>query len=90
MANQQAIIEGVSPGDPLIRWRVRSGTDVERSTDGGKTWSAPSSKAPAPISAIRVVDAFAASVTTSDGRSFSTTDGGATWVPVQEEPAAPF
>jgi photosystem II stability/assembly factor-like uncharacterized protein len=45
---------------------------------------------PAPVVGIRDVDAMRATVTTSDGRTLSTTDGGATWAPVQEKPAAPF
>jgi hypothetical protein len=42
------------------------------------------------ITAIRAVDAANASVTRSDGATFSTADGGVTWVRVQEKPAAPF
>ncbi|HKY22735.1 MAG TPA: zf-HC2 domain-containing protein [Vicinamibacterales bacterium] len=87
--SKESVFEAVSPTEPLVRWRVLSGTEIERSTDGGKSW-ARTSKPPAPISGIRVVDALSATVTTSDGRSFSTADGGATWTPVQEKPAAPF
>ncbi len=87
--NKEAVTDAVSPDSPLVRWRVLSGTEVERSTDGGKTWTR-TSKPPAPISSIRVVDTLTATVTTPDGRSFSTTDGGATWAPVQEKPPAPF
>jgi hypothetical protein len=85
-----AAIEGMSQDDPQIRWRSPSGVDVERSIDGGQTWTKTASNPPGPIAAIRVVDALNAAVTTSDGRTFSTTDGGATWVPMQEKPAAPF
>ena len=74
------------PADPQIRWRSPSGSDIERSTDGGQTWTKTASNPPGPVVAIRVVDALNAAVTTSDGRTFSTTDGGATWVPVQEKP----
>jgi hypothetical protein len=84
------VIDSVSPGNPQIHWRSRSGTDVERSTDGGQTWIKTVSSPPGPITAIRAVDALNAAVTTSDGRTFSTTDGGTTWVPVQEKPPAPF
>lgn len=84
------VIESVSPDDPQIRWRSPSGTDVERSIDGGQTWTKTASSPPGPIAVIRAVDALNATVTTSDSRTFSTTDGGATWAPVQEKPAAPF
>ena len=50
----------------------------------------PISAATIAIVAIRAVDALSATVTTSDGRTLSTTDGGATWAPSQEKPAAPF
>jgi photosystem II stability/assembly factor-like uncharacterized protein len=44
------------------------------------------------LTAVRASDAKTAVVTTSDGRQFSTTDGGATWsrLPLQEFPARPF
>lgn len=87
--SKESIAEAVAPDNPFVRWRVLSGTDIERSADGGKTW-ASTSRPPASISAIRVVDALHATVTTSDGRSFSTADGGATWASVQGKPAAPF
>jgi len=86
---KEAAMEAVAPDNPFVRWRVLSGTDIERSADGGKTWTS-TSRPPVPISRVRAVDAFNAIVTTSDGRSFSTADGGATWVPVQEKPPAPF
>jgi hypothetical protein len=54
--------------------------------------SAGFAEKPAPsetITAIRALDAAAATVTTSDGRMFSTADAGVTWT-LQEKPAAPF
>jgi len=44
------------------------------------------------LTAVRALDAKTAVVTTSDGRQFSTTDGGALWsrLPLQEFPARPF
>jgi hypothetical protein len=99
-------IESVSPKDPLVRWRVSGGLSIERSTDGGKSWTTTSSpllvatipgsaaaKPAAPsatITAIRALDSAAATVTISDGRTFSTADAGVTWTLLQEKPAAPF
>jgi photosystem II stability/assembly factor-like uncharacterized protein len=73
----------------MIRWRIVGGKDVERSTDGGLTWMQTAAPPDRPVS-IREVEELRATVTTADGRTFSTIDGGATWAPVQEEPAAPF
>ena len=42
------------------------------------------------LTAIQAVDAANASVTRSDGATFSTADGGVTWTRVQEKPPAPF
>ena len=89
--SRAAIIQAAS-ADPLVLWRVLAGTAIERSTDAGKTWmkiANPSSPADA-IVAIRAEGALGAIVTTADGTTFSTTDGGATWTPVQENPPAPF
>jgi photosystem II stability/assembly factor-like uncharacterized protein len=82
-------IEGVSPDYPQIRWRVTR-TGVERSFDGGQSWIRTASSPPPSIVALRVVNGLSASATTADGRTFSTTDGGTTWTPVQEKPPAAF
>jgi photosystem II stability/assembly factor-like uncharacterized protein len=37
-------VQVVSP-EPAVRWRVRGGTTVERSTDGGATWTPASAPA---------------------------------------------
>jgi photosystem II stability/assembly factor-like uncharacterized protein len=84
------VVEGMSAADPQIRWRSPSGAGIERSTDGGKNWTKTASSPPGTVVAIQVVDALNATAITSDSRTFSTTDGGKTWVPVQEKPAAPF
>ena len=83
------IVEAASPKDPRVRWRVVAGADVERSVDGGSTWTKTSSPSSA-IVGVSVVDALHATVTTTDAGAFSTSDGGATWAPVQGNPAAPF
>ena len=110
--------EAISP-DPQRRWRLASGSAIERSTDGGKTWTAQNAPshpelmmaaAPTPtvcwivgragtvlltvdgrrwqtvafpesvdLVAIAASSADAATVTTSDGRTFATTDRGRSW-----------
>ena len=118
----------VSP-DPNMRWRI-SGSLVERSTDGGRTWTVQTIGIQTPVSAgaspargvcwivgpggtvllttdaerwrrlefpdsnanlVAVVarDALSATVTTADGRTYLTDDGGKTWR-VQESFAAAF
>jgi hypothetical protein len=84
-----SVVEAVSPNDPLVRWRVINGANVARSLDGGKTWTTTSSPSSAIVS-VAAADALGATVTTSDAGAFSTTDGGATWAPVQGNPAPPF
>ncbi len=86
--------------NPLIRWRVMNFTSVERSIDGGKTWI---KTAPPPgvaanntaafamsVVSVRAVDSLRASVTTSDGREFYTTNGGLAWERLQGNSTAPF
>ena len=94
--DEASIIESDAPGG-MSRWRVVGSVAVERSTDGGKTWartSIPAGIQSAPpartVVAIQAIDGVTANITTSDGQTYSTTDGGATWSPVQEKPAAPF
>jgi hypothetical protein len=89
--SKAAPLEAMSP-DPLIRWRVVSGTQIDRSTNGGETWIRTATPAPAGMTLVGItaVDALNATVRTAEGRAFSTTDGGITWTPVQENPPAPF
>ena len=117
--------------DPMIRWRLRRAT-IERSIDGGRSWTAvptgidaewtagaaPSATAfwivgrggmvarstdgrtfervPFPeltdLSAIQAADAQNAAVTTKDGHTFTTTDGGRSWArkDLQEKHTTPF
>ncbi len=84
----------------LIRWRVMGWTSVERSIDGGKTWirttpppGVSANNTPAfsvSVVSVRAVDAMRATVTTSDGREFYTTNGGLTWERLQGNSPAPF
>jgi hypothetical protein len=84
-----SIVEAASHSDEAIRWRIVGAADVERSLDGGQSWTR-TERPPAAVSAIRVTDALSATVITASGTRFSTTDGGKTWTPAQEKPAAPF
>ena len=58
----------------------------------GTTWQLRPFPEKIDLVAVQATDAKTATVTTSDGRRFSTTDGGATWsgCSPQEFPAAPF
>ena len=85
---------GAAPS-ATVCWLVGRGGVVLLSTDG-RTWRRVAFPEMTDLSAVFTVDAGGnvASVTTVDGRTFVTTDGGATWVspldPLQEFRAAPF
>jgi len=81
--------ESSEPGNALIRWRILANTLLERSKDGGKSWTRANGPAPN-LAAVRAVDADRAVVTTSDKAEFYTTNGGQSWARVQENSAAPF
>lgn len=81
--------ESVSPSNPLIRWRVVAPGTIERSTDGGKTWTGTTSPAPT-LTGVRAVDADRAVVRATDITDFYTSNGGLSWTRVQENSAAPF
>jgi hypothetical protein len=81
--------ESISPSNPLMRWRVTQPVAVERSRDGGKTWTKTTSPAPNVV-IVRAVDGDRAVATTSDNAQFYTTNAGRSWTRVQENSAAPF
>ena len=81
--------ESPAPGNPLIRWRILANTLLERSRDGGKSWTRTNGPAQN-LAAVRAVDADRAVVRTSDKAEFYTTNGGQSWTRVQENSAAPF
>jgi hypothetical protein len=81
--------ESPAPGNPLIRWRILANTLLERSRDGGKSWTRATGPAQN-LAAVRAVDADRAVVRTSDKAEFYTTNGGQSWTRVQENSAAPF
>jgi photosystem II stability/assembly factor-like uncharacterized protein len=65
---------------PTVCWIVGRGGVIILTTDG-RTWR----RVPLPeitdVSSVRARDARTATVTTADGRLFSTTTAGATWIP---------
>jgi hypothetical protein len=69
---------GAAPS-PSVCWVVGRGGVVLLSADG-RTWRRVAFPEVTDLSAIRATDARTASVSTADGRTFSTTDAGATWV----------
>ena len=81
---------GSSPARDVC-WLVGRGGTVLLSSDG-TTWQLRPFPERVDLVAVSAMDAKTATVTTSDGRRFSTTDGGATWsrLSPQESPAAPF
>jgi hypothetical protein len=84
------VTAGSSPA-PDVCWLAGRGGVVLLTIDG-KTWRQRPFPEPVDLVAVSATDAKTATVTTSDGRRFSTTDGGATWSRtfLQENPPAPF
>ena len=90
--------DSISPSNSQVRWRIVDAMFVERSTNGGKTWTrtasvpgTPTNKAPAvSLVAVRAVDANRAVIGTSDSAQFYTTNAGRSWTRVQENSVAPF
>ena len=68
---------GSSP-NPDICWIVGAQGTVLVSVDG-RSWQRLKSPDPALLVSVRATSADAATVTTSDGRTFATTDRGQTW-----------
>jgi hypothetical protein len=84
------VIAGSAPSRDVL-WIVGAAGAVLLTTDGG-TWRSLQFPERTDLAAVTAIDARTATVTASDGRRFSTTDGGTTWSrpPLQESPAAPF
>ena len=74
------LIAGAAPS-ATVCWIVgRSGTIV-RTTDGGEHWTLILGPTADNLAAVTASDANDATVTTAGGRSFATSDGGASWHP---------
>ena len=69
--------------NPTIRWRIvpgSPGSTVQRSMDGGSSWQRIAFPETTDLVSVRATDDKTATVTASDGRTFSTSDGGLNWV----------
>jgi hypothetical protein len=84
------VTAGASPA-PDVCWLAGRGGAVLLSVDG-KTWQRRPFPEAVDLVAVAATDAKRATLTTSDGRRFSTSDGGATWsrTAPQENPHSPF
>jgi hypothetical protein len=72
-----SIASGTAPSSSVC-WVVGAAGTVARSTDG-QTWEPVAFPERVDLSAVRASDAAHASVTATDGRTFTTADGGQTW-----------
>ena len=71
------ITAGSSPS-AAVCWIVGRGGAVLRSTDQ-RTWQRLNFSVTVDLTSVKATDAQSATVVTSDGRTFSTVDGGVTW-----------
>ena len=75
-----AIVTGVAP-DANVCWLVGSHGVVLRTVDRGDHFARVDVQDAADLTGVLAVDDLRATVTASDGRAFSTIDGGASWRP---------
>jgi pyruvate/2-oxoglutarate dehydrogenase complex dihydrolipoamide acyltransferase (E2) component len=78
VAQPAAARETTSP-DGSIRWRIADAGGLEKSTNAGTSWDAVQTGISGELASVRATDARTVIVTTVDGRTFQTTDTGATW-----------
>ena len=71
------LVAGAAPS-PTVCWLVGYGGVILLSTDG-QTWHRLEFPEAIELTAILATDASSATVTSADGRTFSTADGGKTW-----------
>jgi photosystem II stability/assembly factor-like uncharacterized protein len=81
---------GAAPSSTTL-WLVGRKGLVERTIDG-RTFQRVTFPETTDLSAVQATSADTATITTADGRSFGTTDGGKSWVQrlLQETPAGSF
>jgi hypothetical protein len=72
-------ITGSSAPSAAVCWIIGRAGTVLRSTDH-QTWQRVNFSEPVDLSRVNATDARSATVVTVDGRTFSTTDGGVTWM----------
>jgi photosystem II stability/assembly factor-like uncharacterized protein len=77
--NAAELTAGAAPS-AAVCWVVGRGGVVLLSVDG-RSWRRLAFPEMTDLSTVRARDARSASVSTADGRTFSTTDAGATWAP---------
>jgi photosystem II stability/assembly factor-like uncharacterized protein len=73
------LVAGSSPSSTVC-WLVGRAGLVLLTIDG-RQWRPVAFPVPADLSAVRATDASTAVITTSDGRTFRTSDAGQTWAP---------
>lgn len=69
-----------------IGWAVGQGGVVLRTTNGGESWSRIKSPTSSDLGRVTATSGASALITTTDGKIFSTDDGGATWIAVSDNP----
>jgi putative zinc finger protein len=72
-----SVVAGSTP-TPGVCWIVGRGGLVMRSTDG-RNWQRVPFPETVDLSAVQATDARTVTISTSDGRTFSTSDGGVSW-----------
>jgi Putative zinc-finger len=83
LPTNSAIAAGSAPGGKTC-WLVGSGGAVVRTIDA-RNWLAATPPTSADLTAITAQNARAATVTAADGKTYSTTDAGATWKAAQPQ-----
>jgi photosystem II stability/assembly factor-like uncharacterized protein len=75
-----AIVSSGSSPAPSVCWLAGPGGTVLLTADAGATWLRVPLSETTDLTGIVAVDARSATVTTADGRRFTTVDGGHTWI----------
>jgi photosynthesis system II assembly factor YCF48-like protein len=76
-------LTAASAPSATVCW-IAGRTGIVLLTTNGREWQRVALPERVDIAAIQAIDGRAASVTTADGRTFRTSDGGLTWTPLQE------